>query len=122
MNAMRRKVSAHLIRCGSKSVCVTTRLLRYWFDVINWGWFQGKLARPKFVVKSRLVGAWAYCWYSPSGTELVFPCRFASRAEFLGVLCHEIIHCWQHQAGLQLDHGHLFQRTAIRIGLNYISG
>lgn len=106
---MRRKVlKAELGRLEFRPVLAD---VASWATVINLEVFGGRLDLQSisFTVKPIRGKAWGLChWYVDHSIEIVLGEKFPSKAIFLNVLAHELVHAYQLQNGLPHGHGPSF--------------
>lgn len=111
------KIRNHILNYGrKKNFVITTRLLNYWWTVLNLAVFGGCLSRPTFIIKN-INGGWAECgcqYYinhdgskklKKDGNEAIkvtigidaLKIENQSREVLIAALVHEMIHAWQVQ-------------------------
>ena len=97
--------------------------LTAWHRTLNGGYFGGEL-KPILVkisrrMRSRL-GHYTAASASGESAEIVISRRHFrrhGREEALNTLLHEMIHQWQEESGLEIDHGPVFRAKAREIGV-----
>lgn len=77
----------------------------YWFSIINDEIFGNKLAPVALCVR-RLRGMWGF--FEDEENYLAVNETFPSKNLFLNVLAHEMVHAYQYQQGLAVNHGKTF--------------
>jgi predicted SprT family Zn-dependent metalloprotease len=82
----------------------TVEACNYWFSIINDEVFSNRL-EPVTIEVRKLRGAWGLYYHEGL---LVLNDVFHSKNLFLNVLSHEMIHAYQHQKGLEINHGKTF--------------
>jgi len=86
--------------------------------------FAGSLSTPPIRVSRRMKGRLGhYTHREPSGEggEIVISRRHIKRhgwAEAMDTLVHEMIHQWQDETGLPVDHGRGFRAKARAVGIS----
>lgn len=80
----------------------TKEITDEWFDIINDEIFNNELSKCEIIIR-RLRGDWGYF-----DGSLVLTDKFPSKAFFLNILAHEMIHAYQHQFGEKDHHGASF--------------
>lgn len=86
---------------------LTTKYLRYWHTRFNKLVFGGKLAKPCLVIEPCGEAA-GYCEATQPTTIYIDPAL--TREQARSVLLHEMVHQWQHESRLPLDHGRSFKQ------------
>lgn len=81
---------------------LTLKYLRYWHTRFNKLVFDGKLTRVPIEIK-RLGGNAGLCY----GIRIEIDAELDNRAA-RSVLLHEMVHQWQHESKLPMDHGRSF--------------
>lgn len=101
----------HLRRHGHRPVKPTVRMLRHWWGRINKEVFDGALLPCQLSAASCSdESAVGLCYPLDGGrVRIVVHDMDVTRAGVLGTLAHEMIHQWQHQNGLPMNHGIDFQ-------------
>jgi SprT-like family len=123
------QIKNHLIRRGEESVdYITTKQVRYWWNLLNKCVFDEKLPKLQKVhlVKHKLEHAWAIGEDDKNFSLSISP-KFASRTLFLSVLVHEMVHAWEHIQDMPFSHGKEFmkwkpiikQQTSLPLRIRY---
>jgi len=135
-NDARRKLLEYDVHHGQAPVARPSRLrevhpddellvekLRRAHESLNREWFGGGLSsipiRVSRRMKSRL-GHYTHRDRSGAGAEIVISRRHVRRhgwAEALETLAHEMVHQWQDETGLSIDHGRQFRAKARLVGI-----
>lgn len=84
------------------------RYLRYWHSRYNKLVFEGKLSRPAIIIESCAPVASGYCEATTPVTIYIDPTL--TKVEARQILLHEMIHQWQIESGLPMDHGRSFKQ------------
>ena len=97
--------------------------LTAWHRTLNGGYFEGRL-KPLLVKVSRRMrsrlGHYTAASASGEAAEIVISRRHFrrhGREEALNTLLHEMIHQWQDESGLEIDHGPVFRAKARELGV-----
>lgn len=95
-----------------------------WHQTLNAGYFEGKLRAMDVRVSRRMrnrLGHYTAASVSGEPAEIVISRRHVRRhgwEEALNTLLHEMIHQWQDENGLELDHGPGFRAKAREVGVS----
>jgi hypothetical protein len=108
----------HLNHKGKKSVTPTEHLIRWWWRVLNVAVFYSKLHQPSHIEIKGVQGG--YGWAMPDTknkghVNIRMHKAFISKASFLTVLLHEMVHAWEHQHHTIMGHGKRFYAWRSRI-------
>ncbi|GAC1516607.1 MAG: hypothetical protein NVS1B4_12450 [Gemmatimonadaceae bacterium] len=99
------------------------RLLAYWHRLLNRERFGDSLRPIRIRISRRMRSRLGH--YTPDGGDGRTPeigisarhLRCHGLEEALQTLLHEMVHQWQHESGLPIDHGRTFRRKARAIGI-----
>lgn len=112
----RKLIKKHILRRGNEPVKLTSKLVRYWWNLLNIAVFKGTLKSLKriklFAYKN--VHAWAIPEKKQQISLAIQP-EFISRTLFLSILVHEMVHAWEYQQHGTIDHGEHFLSWASKI-------
>jgi hypothetical protein len=113
------RITDHLHNRGHQSVFnVTPNLVMYWWKLLNWAVFRGKLTPPaQIICRNFRDGTLGYC--APCHTDDVhigLRRQFDDREQFLTVLVHEMVHQYQWVTFNKMSHGLTFNSWRIHIG------
>lgn len=118
-------VKTHLKNKGDvKHVEITEKMVLYWWRMLNFAVFKGKLHKPAKIklVKHREEWAWIGPYGQHNQIELSIHPIFKTKRLFLAVLIHEMVHAWEHQTHNCMGHGKRFYAWQNRVkrhtGLN----
>ena len=112
----RKRIVNHIRKQGNTPVELSTRIVMYWWRILNQAVFYGKLPPPRQVklVNHRNEFAWTYP--SKQGrVRFTLRPRFVTRTQFLHVLVHEMVHGWEYMECGKMSHGRLFKSWQNRI-------
>jgi hypothetical protein len=104
-------IEKHVARHGHKPIVPTVSLMRYWWAKLNHHLFGGELMPCQLEVIDcmKTYTAVGLCWPLESRrVRISLHTEFDTRAGFLSALAHEMIHQFQHQNDLPLNHGREF--------------
>lgn len=96
--------------------------LRLWHEHFNARHFGGRLTRVPLRISRRMtarLGQYRVSACATEPSEIVIARRHIERHgwhEALDTLLHEMVHQWQHENGLPVDHGPAFRRKALEVG------
>ena len=96
--------------------------LRAWHERYNLRHFDGRLSCVPLRISRRMttrLGQYRISSCAGEPCEIVIARRHIERHgwhEALDTLLHEMIHQWQHESGLPVDHGPAFRRKALEVG------
>ncbi|HSA54091.1 MAG TPA: SprT-like domain-containing protein [Gemmatimonadaceae bacterium] len=96
--------------------------LREWHERYNIRHFDGRLSRIPLRISRRMtarLGQYRISTCAGERSEIVIARRHIERHgwhEALDTLLHEMVHQWQHESGLPVDHGPAFRRKALEVG------
>ena len=97
--------------------------LTEWHATLNAGYFEGKLRAIEVRVSRRMrsrLGHYTAASAAGEPAEIVISRRHYrrhGREEALNTLLHEMIHQWQDESGLEIDHGPVFRAKAREVGV-----
>lgn len=111
-------VKEHLNRNWNKRVQTTENLIRWWWRVLNIAVFYGKLHKPTRVEPKGIQDGFG--WTQPDSknkgcVHIGIQKNLLSKASFLTVLLHEMVHAWEHQHYTTMGHGKRFFAWKARI-------
>jgi hypothetical protein len=86
---------------------LTTKYLRYWHTRFNKLVFAGKLRRATLIIEPCGEAA-GYCEATSPATIYIDPTL--TREQARSVLLHEMVHQWQLESKLPMDHGRSFKQ------------
>lgn len=93
------------------TIRVTSRMLHKWHREFNADVFGGELGRPVLVFGCTGTDTWGWC----TGTRIVLSERLRDIPnECRATLLHEMVHQWQHERGLDMDHSSTFVQWVAR--------
>jgi hypothetical protein len=107
------------VRPGDRRLVARLRRLH---AELNQRHFRGRLATPRFRLSGRMRSRLAevtLCRAGDGAVEIGFNRRHVRRdgwGEVTRTLLHEMVHQWQVESGLPLDHGREFRRKARDVG------
>lgn len=84
------------------------RFLRYWHSRYNKLVFDGKLSKPAIVLAEYQPDWVGACEVDKTTSIYIAP--YLTREEARRVLLHEMIHQWQHEHKLPMNHGMSFKQ------------
>lgn len=90
---------------------LTTRYLKYWHTYFNRLLFQGELSKPTLPVGNYRKGWVGACVVEHEDDPVhihISPSLSAKDAR--RVLLHEMVHQWQHESGLPMNHGRSYKQ------------
>ena len=87
---------------------LTLRYLRYWHTRYNNLLFNGKLTKVPIITRELVEGDKAEGMYWPHDNHIEVDWSLEQR-EARCALLHEMVHQWQHESGLPVDHGPAFE-------------
>lgn len=96
--------------------------LRIWHERFNIRHFGGRLSRVPLRISRRMttrLGQYRVSTCATEPCEIVLARRHIERHgwhEALDTLLHEMVHQWQHESGLPVDHGAAFRAKALEVG------
>lgn len=96
--------------------------LRLWHERFNVRHFEGLLSRIPLRISRRMttrLGQYRISTCAAEPSEIVIGRGHIERHgwhEALDTLLHEMVHQWQHESGLPVDHGAAFRRKALAVG------
>ena len=99
------------------------RELTEWHRTLNAGYFEGKLRAIEVRVSRRMrsrLGHYTAASAAGEPAEIVISRRHIKRhgrEEALNTLLHEMIHQWQDETGIEIDHGPVFRAKAREVGV-----
>ena len=97
--------------------------LMEWHRTLNTGYFEGKLRTIEVSISRRMrsrLGHYTAASAAGDRAEIVISRRHIrrhGREEALNTLLHEMIHQWQDETGLDIDHGPVFRAKAREVGV-----
>ncbi|MBX3147664.1 MAG: SprT-like domain-containing protein [Gemmatimonadales bacterium] len=95
--------------------------LRALRDALNLRWFDGQLAAIEIVLSSRMRRKLGHYEPASSGSPAIAISRRHIRRDGWGevaeTLLHEMVHQWQDESGLGVDHGPTFRSKAVEVGI-----
>lgn len=91
------------------------KYLRYWHSWLNRTVFRGELSRVPIILTKYEPGWAGGCVFDGSVTLYIDPKLSLVNAR--RVLLHEMVHQWQAENGLPLDHGRRFKQWRTRCEL-----
>lgn len=95
--------------------------LRALHGALNQRWFEGQLSAVEIVLSSRMRRKLGH--YEPAssgGRAIAISRRHIRRDGWVQVaetLLHEMVHQWQDESGLAVDHGPTFRKKAVQVGI-----
>ena len=101
----------------------TAKELTEWHVTLNKGYFDGKLRAIEVRLSRRMrsrLGHYTAASAAGEPAEIVISRRHYrrhGREEALNTLLHEMIHQWQDESGLEIDHGPVFRAKAREVGV-----
>jgi SprT-like family protein len=95
--------------------------LRAQHQVLNLRWFAGRLAPIEIRLSGRMRRKLGHYEPRSAGTPAITISRRHLRRdgweEVVDTLLHEMVHQWQDETGLPVDHGRAFRRKAAEVGI-----
>lgn len=94
------------------------------YEVLNRERFDGSLSRIPIRVSRRMksrLGHYTHRDPSGEGAEIAISRRHIRRhgwGEAIETLLHEMVHQWQDESGLRVDHGRQFRAKARTVGIS----
>lgn len=112
-------ISRHIVQHGHKTEVPTLRMLRYWWSRLNAECFEGVLLPPQISYGEESTEGYG----SAACDGVTFPLggqrvrlhisgTLVIRQAWLATLAHEMIHQWQCQHDLPMNHGENFATWA----------
>lgn len=105
----------------ARKVTLTTAILRNWWKQFNSEYFNGELTMPdrfELTKSKRALGQFASnggMWYIPTMTIRISIYYDRCEHDFQETLLHEMIHQWQFEQHLPVDHKANFKKKAAQI-------
>jgi hypothetical protein len=105
-------IEPHVRKRGHENVKPTIRMLRYWWGKLNAEVFHNELLLCQITYgRSEFAEVSGLCYPLDNGRSRIhIDNRNHTRAGMLGTLAHEMVHQYQHQNGLAMNHGETFER------------
>lgn len=102
-------IREHLSKRGHQQVRPTSRMVQRWWRELNAEVFGGLLLAPVHVKIGADAEAYAWCVDAGGGRcGIRFDTKPVTRTFFLTILVHEMVHAWQLQSNLEMDHATSF--------------
>lgn len=101
------KIKSHLDKMSNRSVTITARMARYWWNICNVALFNEKLYPPQITIKP--INDWGFCQRHNDDIIICLAEDCSTREVFFSALVHEMVHQWELQTYGRMGHGKRFK-------------
>jgi hypothetical protein len=102
-------IRKHIENHGAGPMLLSKKVVRYWWRVLNYAVFDGKLQNAHNI--QLFYSSKVFAWAIPAEDKkitLQIQRNFSCKTTFFTVLIHEMVHAWEYQTYGRMGHGKRF--------------